>query len=394
MLQMANNNLGLNKQDIKEKNRGKLLGLIATNTCNTRIELSRMTGLSKMAVSNIISNMIASGIIAESETDPKNGQGRNPIKLCIAPTAPKIAGMFIFRGYCEAILCEMNLNIIRRERLPMDRVTPENFTNLVYSLLDTVILNETNVIGIGVASIGPIDSANGIILSPNYFYGIHNVPIVEQITDRYHLPVFFDQDNHSGALAELLFGNGRNHKDILLIGVSDGVGGGIISDYNLHSNDKGLFPEIGHVSIDYNGPKCACGNRGCLETYIRTPLVLSKLQSVTGKYYSYQQFCEIADSDTNVDKIFIDAIERMSMALVNVLNILNSEIILLGYDCIYWKDQYIELLEKKVNARMFSKTRLSVKVKKTYFGTDSQILGSVCNVISHIASAELLLETK
>ena len=380
---------GLNKQYMKEQNRGRILQLIATNNCNTRIELSKVTGLSKMAVSNIIGDMIAAGIVEESEKDHKDGQGRNPIKLCIAPTAPKIVGLLIFRGYCEAILCELDLNVVRRERRSMDRVTPDTFINLIYSLLDTVILDEKNIAGIGVASIGPIDSDKGMILSPNFFYDIHDVYIVEQIRQRYHLPVFFGHDNQSGVLAEMLFGNGRNYKDILLAGVAEGVGCGIISDGNQQASRHGTSPELGHISIDFNGTKCACGNKGCLETYLRTPLLLSKLQSVTGKYYSYRQFCDIARQDKNVDLIFMDAIEKLSMAIVNAVNILNSEIVLLGYDCVYWDDQYIGVMKEKINERKFYGGRYEVKLEKTLFGYDSQLYGAACNVISKIFLAEL-----
>lgn len=389
---MKSAKIGLNKQYIKEQNRGKILELIATDSCNTRIDLSKRTGLSKMTVSNIVTEMIASGIIMESEKDVKDGQGRNPVKLCIAPTAPKIVGVLIFRGYCEAILCELNLKVVRREQILLDRAVPENFMNLIYSLLDTVILDETNIVGIGVASIGPIDSDKGMILSPYYFYGIKNVPIVELIQKRYNYPVYFDHDNQSGALAELLFGNGRGFKDILLVGVSEGVGCGIIADANLHSNHNGFSPELGHVSIDHNGSQCTCGNRGCIETYIRTPLMLEKLRNVSGKYYSYQQFCELAEKDKRVNLIFIDAIEKMSMAIVNVLNILNSEIVLLGYDCVYWKERYIALLKERINERKFYGSEFEIQVEKTYFGTDSQLYGAACNVISKVFSADLLLQ--
>lgn len=389
---MRGTKIGLNKQNMKTQNRRKILELIATGSCNTRIGLSKKTGLSKMTVSNIVSEMLESDVIMESEKDFTDGQGRNPVKLCIAPKAPKVVGILVFRGYCEAVLCGIDLKIVRRERVLMDRATPENFINLIYSLLDTVILDETNIAGIGVASIGPVDVGKGMILSPNYFYGIHDVPIVELIQQRYNYPIYFDHDNQSGALAEVLFGNGRKCKGVLLVGVSDGVGCGIIMDEKLHSNCNGFPPELGHVSIDYNGSQCACGNRGCLETYIRTPLMLDKLRNVTGKFYSYEQFCELAEQDEKVHMIFTDAIEKMSMAIVSVLNILNSEMVLLSYDCVYWKERYIELLKARINERKFYSREYNVQVEKTYFGFDSQLFGAACNVISKLFWSDIPLQ--
>lgn len=381
----------MNKQYTREKNRGKILQMIATDKCNTRIELHRTMELSKMAVSNIVTELIQSGIVAEKGKEANGENGPNPIRLCIADSAPKVVGLLIFREYCEAVLCGMDLKIIRRERRTMEAVSQENFVMFLYGLLDTLILNEKGIIGIGVASIGPINVNCGMILSPGFFNNIHDIPIVEVLKERYNLPVFFDHDNQSAVLAEKFFGNGREYVDILLIGVSIGVGCGIIADSDLYSNRRGLSPEFGHLSIDFNGPECFCGSRGCLETYIRTPVMLKKLQDATGKHYSYEKFCEIAREDVTADAIFRDAVERMATAIVSGINILNSECILLGYDTVYWSEEYIKLLEGRINERKFSDSQRRTFVKKAYFGRDAQLMGAVCNVLIQIFRGNLFV---
>lgn len=157
------------------------------------------------------------------------------------PKAPKIIGLVIHRNRCEAVLCDLNLQVIRRESAPMGKdMDQERLIHLTYQLLDTVLYQAENVIAIGLASVGPISIQAGMILKPFFFYGIENVEIVRILEERYHLPVFFDHDNQSAVLAESMFGNGRGYRDVLFVGVGNGVGCGILSDGQLYCNRRGL----------------------------------------------------------------------------------------------------------------------------------------------------------
>lgn len=382
---------GKNRGDYKRTNRGLVLKLVATGECFTRIELSRSTGLSKMAITNIVSEMIQQNLLIETEPASTGGMGRNPIQLAISPLAPKAVGLVILRDRCEAVLCDLNLNILKRERAAMEDMDEERLTETVFQLLDTILFGERNVVAIGLASVGPISVQRGMILKPFYFFGIENVKIVEIIQSRYHLPVFFDHDNQSAALAETLYGNGRGFRDVLFIGVGDGVGCGVITDGRLYGNRRGLPPEMGHVSIDANGKPCQCGNRGCVESYLRTPELLKKLRYHTRKYYTYEAFCKI-EGDAKVEHIFLEAVNNLATAVVNTVNILNSEIILLGHDSVFWPDRYIAVLEKEINTRLFVKWDERVKVKRAFFMQDAQLIGAACNAVNQIFEGNLVLE--
>ena len=150
----------------------------------------------------------------------------------------------------------------------------------------------------------------------NRTFTIQDVPIVQIISDRYRLPVFFDHDNQSAVLAENLFGNGRGCNDILFVGIGDGVGCGILGDGQLFCNRRGLPPEMGHVSIDMKGRPCTCGSRGCVEMYLRTPELLKKMRYHTGKFYTYQAFCAL-EGDEMVERVFQDAVTRLASAVAD-----------------------------------------------------------------------------
>lgn len=388
---MSTKKEGKNRNDYKKANRGLALKMIATGQCATRADLVRHTGLSKMAISNIVSELIHQDLLAEAGPVRRGEPGRTPGRLSISPQAPKVAGLLIDRSRCEAVLCGLDLKVLRRESVTMENVSGEELIYLVYQLLDTVLMNRTDVAAIGVASIGPISVRAGKILSPFYFYGIHDVEIVRIVRERYHLPVFFDHDNQSAILAESLYGNGRGYNDVLFIGIGEGVGCGILSDGQLYSNRNGLPPELGHISVNFEGQRCQCGRRGCVETYLRTPELMKKFRSNTGKYYTYQQYCAM-EGNEKVDAVLTDAVHKLAEAIVSAVNILNSELILLGNDSVFWPDRCLKLLEELVNELRFVNWNQPISVKRAYFLRDAPLLGAACNAMAPIFTGDLLFD--
>lgn len=382
---------GKNRSDYKKTNRGLVLKMIATGQCSTRADLVRHTGLSKMAISNIVTELIGQHLLAEAEPARVEELGRAPGRLVLSPDAPKVVGLFIDRSRCEAVLCGLDLKVLRRETATMENISQEDLIHLIYQLLDMVLFHRTDVVAIGIASIGPISARTGKILKPFYFYDIQNVEIVRIVQERYHLPVFFDHDNQSAILAESLYGNGRGYHDVLFVGVSEGVGCGILSDGQLFCNRNGLPPELGHISVNIKGQLCQCGRRGCVETYVRTPELLKKLRYHTGKYYTYAQFCAL-EGNENVESIFMGAVHQLAEAIVSVVNILNSELILLGNDSVYWPDRYLQTLEDTINDLRFVDWDQRILVKRAYFMRDAPLLGAACDAIFPIFSGELLFD--
>lgn len=235
--------------------------------------------LTKTAISKIVTELMENGFLIETKKQENTDLGRNPIGLDIAESAPLVIGILIMRDFCEAVLCDMKLTILRSERLSQSWKDQDELMETVYSLADQMMLGaEDRVGGIGVACVGPLDSIEGVIGAPPYFHGIHDVPLASLLRERYQLPVFCDNDNQSAALAEKLFGIGRGYQDIFLVGLASGVGCGIIIGNEKYQSSSGYTPEVGHLSIDHQGEKCVCGNRGCLELYLNSRTVLKQMR--------------------------------------------------------------------------------------------------------------------
>lgn len=383
------NLIGKNSISAKQYNRGLILQLIATGVCRTRIELSKMTRLAKMTVTNIIAEFIERDIVVECEEELTEVCGRNPILLKISEKAPKVIGLLIFRNRIEAVLCSLDMKILDTESICFDDLTEGQLIQDSYSVVDRILQKENNVLGIGVAVIGPVDIKNGIIINPPRFYGIENVNILKALKEKYTLPMYLDHDNNSAALAEKLFGTGKGVQDFIFLGVSNGIGSGIISNGAVFHNHLGFEPEIGHMSIERNGILCSCGNRGCLEMYASSYVILERLRSATGKNIDYAGFCKMKNCQ-EVDRIFEEMIEDISVALISSINVMHSELIILGHDCIDWDEKYVQLLEDIINEKKMVHDLSRVHVRKAFFGKNAQLIGAAANIVNQAFKGEIL----
>ena len=381
-------NVGVNRDYVKKLNRGSALKLIATKQCATRIELSKAMGLTKTAISAIVGELMAKGYLVEAHRQSTGDPGPNPVVLQIGPGAPKFAGVLIQRGYAQAALCDLNMTVLKYEQVEETWHTAGAMMETVYRLLDHMFRGREDVAAIGISSIGRVDVRRGMITTPLYFNGIQNVRIVDLVKARYGLPVYFDHDNQSAALVEQLFGNGRGYQDILMIGIGHGVGCGIVTEGHRYHSHFGLAPEIGHTSIDIHGNRCPCGNVGCLETYIMTPVIEEKIRAITGLDLPFKALCRRAD-DPAIDAILTELVENLSGAVVSLMNLLNCEIVLLCLDAIYWPDRYVQRLEDIVNARKFANREIRTPVRKAGFMEKVQVLGAVCNAVNSCFKGEL-----
>ena len=387
-------NTGYNNTTLKQQNRGLILKLIVTGECESRIELAKRTGLSKMAVTNIISEFMEQNLVEEKECVRIQGKGRNPIKLCLSSKAPKMIGVHIYRGECSVILCDFQLHILQRRSFP---VTEENHGRLLEYLfqeIDEILdrIPRTEICGIGIGALGPVDVGKGRILNPPNFYGMKNIDIVSVLKERYDMPVFFDSQYDGAALAEKFFGNGRDVEDFVFVGLANGIGSGIISQGTIYRDYSGFTSELGHVSIDWNGRVCSCGRKGCLETYASSPVIARQLCQITGWKKSFREFCQIDLSEyaKEADQVLEDMMEKLACGIVNLTNLFNPQKVIIGHEGYWIPDKYICHLENDINERKLLADYHQIRVEKSYFGEDAHIIGCACSLLTEIFAGRIV----
>lgn len=258
-------------QYLRIHNRGDVIKTLALGRADNRAELALQLNLSKMAIGNIITELIESSIVEEYflESD-KTSNGRRAKNLRIRPWSVACVCVWISRGNVWTMLMDITRNTMCEERFAIpDGCDNSLLIELISHSIEQIIdqNKEMNIIGIGIASIGPLDIYNGIILNPPNFCRIRNLDLMKTLKKKFELPVYMDNDMNCSALAELFYGSGKNCRDIVFVGFKHGVGAGVIMNEKILHGSGGFAGEVGHVSINPRGMLCACGQRGCIEVY-------------------------------------------------------------------------------------------------------------------------------
>jgi len=133
--------------------------------------------------------------------------------------------------------------------------------------------------GIGVCAPGPLDPFRGIVLNPPNLPCWHNFPLAAEVQRAFHVCAKIDNDANAAALAEAIWGAGVGFRNVFYATLGTGIGAGIIFDGRIYHGRTGSAAEGGHVSIDYNGPRCGCGKRGCIEALCSGPAIAQRARA-------------------------------------------------------------------------------------------------------------------
>ena len=319
----------INSSVMKQLNRRMVLGWIRRSPIS-RAELSDCTHLTRASITQIVDELMQEGLVTEAESVDNNKLGRKQTRLAIVKDALYIAGVNLRRtGYDLGVINLAGEVLWQRSGSTMDREVCIVLDEIAAQLGDAVRVMEIpleKLYGVGVCTPGPLNRSSGTILNPPNFRQWHNVPIVQMLGARTGWNVYLANVSNAHALEELYFGVGREGvQNFMLLRVDEGVGAGIVLDGRLFSGPQGQCPEIGHVSIDRNGPLCACGRRGCWEQYISFPAVLRGTP-----FASWPQVIDQLDADPEADALFARMAENLAFEIVNIVNVFGLDRIVLS----------------------------------------------------------------
>ena len=260
---------------------------------------------------------------------------------------------------------------------------------ILYNILN--IKEKNNILGIGISSAGPIDPNTGTYNhSPNLssWHGKSMKKTLEQVTN---LPVFFGHDATLAALAEVTHGEFKNSENLIYITISTGIGGGIIANNKMITGKSGSI-ELGHMIVNPGGEKCNIGCVGCLEGCASGPAIVN----ITKKLYDNYSDEDALKKMTNLDKknlttkiifdaekmgsdlsrkIVQDTLKHISTGIINLLNIFDPEVIILGGGVINSLRSYWSELQNMSNKRALPGHR-KTPIKITSLEEDVCLLGA------------------
>jgi len=286
----------------------------------SRAELARLTGLTRAAISLITEELIDGGFIKESSQSVDHSRGRTPVLLKLHPNGAYAVGICLTRRDCRVGLCDFRGKLLGSRSMPLPKQADElaePVAQALEALVEETLVPKEKLLGVGVVTPGPVDAQSGTILNPPGFDPFHGFAICDSLQQRLGLPVLLENDANAAALHNYMDGQFPGKEDFLLLQVDSGVGSGAIVDGKLLHRC-----ELGHTTIDYRGPKCACGNRGCLEVFAATPRIL---KSFSG-FDSWDTLLESEDGDSALK---LEA-KYLASAIVNYTNLLPAQTVLLS----------------------------------------------------------------
>ena len=287
--------------------------------------------------------------------------------------------------------------VIAKERcLTLADKGPEVVINRILSAIDHILhqrnLNLSQLDSISIAAAGAIDSKKRLITSSPHLPGWYDVPLRDIVKGKYKVNTFLINDASAAALGEQHFGIGRGVDNLILLTVGTGIGGGIIINGRLYSGASGSAGEIGHTTIDVNGPRCDCGNTGCLEALVSgtavtkeairrirqgersslTEIVEGKIENITAE----KVLIAAQDGDSLTSKVILKAATYLGVGLVNLVNIFNPEMIIISGSVAKMGDLLLNPARQVVRERAFQLSARAVQIVPAQLGDDAGVLGA------------------
>lgn len=307
-----------------------ILGLLGTRGPTSRADVARALEVSPATVTQSTKDLIARGLVTELEHAPSQG-GRPGRLLGLVRSAGGALGAKVTADHVAIVDVDLDGTVRRSSSHPFDPDAPAALDALGRILRSAVDDHQGQLLGVGIGIPGSVDSqASGVVEAPTIGWSDARVgPVLRAALG---VPVLVENDVNTLAVAERLYGTGRDHGSYLVVTIGRGIGCGVVVDGALHRGSSGGAGEIGHIPVSADGPLCGCGSHGCLEAYVgQDALVRAALEAgVVGPEGTAAGLRQAADvGDPAALEIYRAAGAMLGRALAGVVHTLDPEVVVL-----------------------------------------------------------------
>lgn len=399
--------LGANLEHVQELNRSLVIRLLQQRQPCSRADLAAWTGLKQSTMTHIVNDFIQWGLVRETGIiDGK--KGRRSIGLAMNGAAFRVVGVRLARSAVTAGLFDLDGTAHRIERQLFDlmRGGAEAIAllkSMIRRLLDSA--EAQPVAGVGLAVPGPLFRGGGKVSLMTDFLGWQPRELQEELQAEFGLPVCLEHDAKAGALAEWWLGANRSFRgSMVYVLVSEGVGAAFIVDGKLYRGHQGIAGELGHMSLAFDGPACACGSRGCLETYVSVPALVEEArrlakESSPDEAAGLSADCSYPDVLAAVqrqDPVALQALERIArplgFALVNIANLLNPQRIVIGDDLAAAGEPLLAAVRRTLQAHALPGVYPQLSVELSAFPKEPILAGASALIIDRLLNHPSLFQ--
>lgn len=232
--------------------------------------------------------------------------------------------------------------------------------------------------GVGIGVPGYIDSHAGVVVSAANLPGFEDYPVRDELQRKLDTPVLLENDANAAALGEMWMGAGSSVRDLILITLGTGIGGGIVHDGRVLSGGMGLAGEIGHMTVYPDGNPCGCGNYGCLEKHASASAIaaMGKMLNL-GRDVTAAEVHRLAiEGNERAIRVFESMGRALGVALTSLISIFNFPLYLLSGGPLPAWDFFSPAMFAEIRKRSYTYRRFGARIEKAALGADAGLFGA------------------
>ena len=378
-----------NFNDIRSSNLSLVLRIVREQAPISRADIARQTGLTRSTASSLVDELIMMGYIEQIGLSNKPSVGKKATLLDIRSN--KIFSIAVNFTGNDIVAAKINLrgdciNVIKRTLGEQSvKTIIEEVIQIIKEIIENIKEKEQVYCGIGVAFPGPVD--NGTLMYPASFKNVEGFNLVDILSKEFLCTVNVENNADAAALAESWFGKYYNLKSLVYILIEQGIGCGIVINNELYYGCNRLSNESGHIIVKPDGPKCFCGNYGCLAAIASDRAILNmapddllvKLSIVKDERPSTKDILKIIDYLQDHSKDFDDNIKEIAkylgIGLANIFNALVPDIILVDGNLLN-VPSFLDLVIESAREHIHPIFKNSLHIRPSQLGRNAAIIGA------------------
>ena len=352
----------------------------------SRAELIKSLGVTAPTVHKAVASLVDAGLVEEVGFDTTKNLGRPGMVYRVASRSVQVLGVALDVRQTSIVSAGLDGAISEQSAERFD--TPGTYVALVDAIearLKTFIDRDIQTIGIGISTPGELDVANQrILLSPN-LHITDGRSLSADLKERTGIDAIMYHETTGTCLAEWSHGAARGFRNFVMIGVYEGFGTSIVADGRLLQGRDGMGGELGHVTVDLNGERCGCGNRGCIETVATDQAFARRVSHRLNKTLSIEEI--IAGAKTgkiDVRNELRETLEYLAVGAAAAINIFNPEAVLLCSRMFDADAGALDRLTMMVNDRALRPLRAGCQILRAEGDTRR---GAIASIIHHISGS-------
>ncbi len=384
----------------------------------SRARLVEISGLNKTTVGSLVAQLQGWHLVtASGMSGPR--PGRPGVLLDINPDAGRLIGAEIGVGFLSVVVTDLKARTLWCQKVetaenelfsPMQNPGPgvERFEQLLQEAMRATQARG-RLLGIGVGVPGLVDRVTGTLLfAPNL--GWKDLSLRDRLQQRFRVPVIIENEANAAALGEQMLGVAKQVDHFVYLSAGVGLGGGLVTGGKLYGGAGGLAGEIGHMTLEPEGPRCNCGNRGCWEMLVGPRAIVQRVRQavIEGRAPNLLALCQnnpgtiqmkhILQAAAEGEPAVLEALDQvgwyLGIGIANLVNVFNPNLVVLGGMLSLAGPYILPRAQQELDARALTAARQGTKIVLSAFKLDACVMGGVALVLREILNNPVLWQVK